>query len=74
MLTFDWHPANHSSFASNVSKYPLHQSSKIKAEDAKAFDEVVYDGKTLHEQVLWPDHCVPGTWGAELHADLKVRI
>jgi nicotinamidase/pyrazinamidase len=22
---------------------------------------------------VWPDHCVEGTWGAEIHADLRVR-
>ena len=25
-------------------------------------------------QTLWPDHCVQGTAGAELHKDLKVRL
>ena len=25
------------------------------------------------EQVLWPVHCVPGTWGAEFHKDLDTR-
>ena len=25
------------------------------------------------EQVLWPDHCVPGTFGADFHKDLDVR-
>jgi len=25
------------------------------------------------EQVLWPDHCVPGTFGADFHRDLDVR-
>ena len=25
------------------------------------------------EQVLWPDHCVPGTFGADFHKDLHVH-
>ena len=26
----------------------------------------------MMEQKLWPAHAVQGTWGAELHEDLKV--
>jgi len=52
--TQDWHPRNHVSFASNHS-------------GAKPFDTV--RGKE-GEQILWPDHCVPGTPGADFHPDL----
>jgi nicotinamidase/pyrazinamidase len=56
VLTQDWHPPGHSSFAS------AHQGKK-------PFDVV----KTSYgNQVLWPDHCVQGTHGAELHKDLSV--
>ncbi len=49
--TQDWHPANHMSFASNH-------------KDKKPFETIkLDDGRT---QVLWPDHCVQGTKGAEL--------
>ena len=52
--TQDWHPAGHQSFAS--------------AHDAKEpYDVVTAD---YGEQVLWPDHCVQGTAGAEFHPDL----
>ena len=54
VATQDWHPRNHVSFASN------HPGSK-------PFD--VIRGPE-GEQVLWPDHCVPGTPGAEFHPDL----
>lgn len=55
VLTQDWHPANHSSFAANHA-------------DAEPFSltEMPYG-----PQVLWPVHCVQGTDGARLHADLK---
>jgi nicotinamidase/pyrazinamidase len=54
VATQDWHPKNHKSFASN------HLGKKV--------GEVVsLDGLT---QVLWPDHCVQGTVGAELRNDL----
>lgn len=53
--TQDWHPENHSSFASS--------------HDGKdPFDTVEMDYGT---QVLWPDHCVQGSKGAEFHKDLN---
>ncbi len=54
VLTQDWHPAGHSSFASSH-------------EGKNPFDmiEMPYG-----EQTLWPDHCVQGTSGAEFHPDL----
>ncbi|WP_343560943.1 bifunctional nicotinamidase/pyrazinamidase [Kiloniella sp. b19] len=55
VLTQDWHPGGHSSFASSHSgKAP--------------FETVELDYGT---QVLWPDHCVQGTAGAAFHADLQ---
>jgi nicotinamidase/pyrazinamidase len=55
-LTQDWHPANHLSFAS---QHP----------GRRPFETV----RLGHgDQVLWPDHCVQGTRGAALHADLDV--
>jgi nicotinamidase/pyrazinamidase len=56
VLTQDWHPQGHCSFASS---YP----------GKKAFDVVTLAGG---EQRLWPDHCVQGTRGAELHAGLRL--
>lgn len=56
VLTQDWHPAGHSSFASS--------------HDGKAPYEVI--DMPYGPQVLWPDHCVQGSPGAELHADLNV--
>lgn len=54
VLTQDWHPAGHSSFASrHEGKSPLETA------------EMPYG-----TQVLWPDHCVQGTPGAEFHPDL----
>jgi nicotinamidase/pyrazinamidase len=56
IVTQDWHPAGHSSFASQHS-------------GRAPFDtiEVSYG-----PQVLWPDHCVQGTHGAEFHPDLEL--
>jgi nicotinamidase/pyrazinamidase len=56
VLTQDWHPADHQSFAS---AHP----------GRKPFDviEVAYG-----PQILWPDHCVQGSPGAAFRADFSV--
>ena len=56
ILTQDWHPEGHSSFASqHAGKKPLD------------LIEMPYG-----PQVLWPDHCIQGTDGAAFHPDLRV--
>jgi nicotinamidase/pyrazinamidase len=62
--TQDWHPADHSSFAS---QHPGHAPMEL--------TEMPYG-----PQVLWPDHCVQGSAGAAFHpglatdpADLIIR-
>lgn len=56
VLTQDWHPAGHRSFASShTGKAPFEMI------------DVSYG-----QQVLWPDHCVQGTSGAEFHPDLSI--
>jgi Amidases related to nicotinamidase len=55
ILTQDWHPAGHSSFASS-------HPGKLPFETV----EMPYG-----EQTLWPDHCVQGTPGAEFHPQLE---
>jgi nicotinamidase/pyrazinamidase len=55
VLTQDWHPGNHASFAANhpgAAPFSLAQM-------------------PYGPQVLWPTHCVQGTKGAELHAALR---
>jgi nicotinamidase/pyrazinamidase len=54
VLTQDWHPATHSSFAAN---HP----------GAAPFSLVTMP---YGPQVLWPSHCVQGTKGAEFHSTL----
>ena len=55
VLTQDWHPADHSSFAANHA-------------DAEPFSvtEMPYGA-----QVLWPVHCVQGSSGAQMHPNLE---
>jgi nicotinamidase/pyrazinamidase len=54
VATQDWHPGGHISFAS-------------RHEGKKPFEVLEIQGT---EQMLWPDHCVQGTPGADLHPDL----
>lgn len=56
VLTQDWHPPGHHSFASaHAGRAPFQQIT------------VAYG-----PQILWPDHCVQGTPGAEFHPGLAV--
>jgi len=57
IATQDWHPPGHISFASS---HP----------GREAFDEIVLYGRP---QTLWPDHCVQGTSGAQLHPSLPME-
>lgn len=56
VLTQDWHPADHISFASNN-------------EGTSLFELVDLPG--VGSQVMWPDHCVQGSSGAEFHPSLE---
>jgi nicotinamidase/pyrazinamidase len=54
VVTQDWHPREHKSFASAHERAP--------------FTTIPMP---YGEQVLWPDHCVEGSEGAQFHADLN---
>ena len=56
IITQDWHPTGHLSFASSHPGRKPYQTI-----------EVAYGA-----QILWPDHCVQGTMGAQLHDDLQI--
>lgn len=56
VLTQDWHPAEHASFASSHAGKRPFETQRL----------------AYGEQVLWPDHCVQGTTGAAFAAGLYV--
>jgi nicotinamidase/pyrazinamidase len=56
VLTQDWHPADHLSFAS---RHP----------GRKPFETIKLG---YGDQMLWPDHCVQGSTGAALHEGLDI--
>ena len=57
VATQDWHPQNHGSFASN------HPGKKV-------YDVIELNGV---EQILWPDHCVQGSAGADFVEGLNTN-
>ena len=57
VMTQDWHPEGHQSFASS---HP----------GCLPFETIAMD---YGKQVLWPDHCVQGTSGASFHEDLQTN-
>lgn len=56
VITQDWHPATHVSFAANHAGKQDYEQIQL----------------SYGEQVLWPVHCVQGTLDAELHPDLDL--
>jgi nicotinamidase/pyrazinamidase len=57
IATQDWHADKHISFASS--------------HEGKNVGDII-ELPTVKEQVLWPDHCVQGTMGADFHKDLDL--
>jgi nicotinamidase/pyrazinamidase len=57
LATQDWHPKDHSSFASNHF-------------EKKPFERIEHLGIL---QTLWPDHCIQGSVGAELHREINAN-
>ncbi|MBA5629914.1 bifunctional nicotinamidase/pyrazinamidase [Moheibacter lacus] len=57
VVTQDWHPSDHKSFAK---EHP----------GKKEFETIDLNGL---EQVLWPVHCVQGSFGAEFHQELNTN-
>ena len=56
VVTQDWHPAGHASFASNHAGKKPFETTRLR----------------YGKQVLWPDHCIQGTRGAALHDGLDL--
>jgi nicotinamidase/pyrazinamidase len=56
VLTQDWHPEGHASFASSHSGRQPFETTEL----------------SYGAQVLWPDHCIQGTPGAEISRDLSI--
>ena len=56
VITQDWHPATHVSFAANHAGKQDYEQIQL----------------SYGEQVLWPVHCVQGTLDSELHPDLDL--
>ncbi len=58
IVTQDWHPAGHNSFASS------HAGKEV-------FTTIEME---YGPQILWPDHCIQGSQGAEFHPELRLNL
>jgi len=56
ILTQDWHPAGHTSFASTYPGKRPYESIRV----------------SYGPQTLWPDHCIQGSPGAQFHPDIDI--
>jgi len=57
VMTQDWHPPRHPSFASSHGKKPFEP----------------YESEGIGP-VLWPDHCIQGSRGAEFHPEIETKF
>lgn len=63
IMSQDWHGPNNISFASVHGVQPFQMR------------DVYYHGGVEHTpQMMWPDHCVMGTHGAEFHEDVQPTV
>ena len=80
-VSLDWHPHEHCSFAEcfgeegpGPASFPLHADQPPEeAVSPPVFSSLTLlspDGVSPMSQILWPRHCVQGSWGAECHPDL----
>ena len=67
VATQDWHPAGHVSFASS------HPGAEINDIVKTGTNRKGADSAGSVEQVLWPDHCVQGSPGADFHDLLELN-
>ncbi|KAA8498370.1 Nicotinamidase [Porphyridium purpureum] len=69
VTTADYHPPRHVSFAAThgdaVAPFTTIQVPARRSDDAEV-------QRPAHEQILWPQHCVAGTKGADLHPALEL--
>ena len=65
VITQDWHPKGHVSFASTHGAELFTQKETLQGTGSPK-------GTKTIKQTMWPDHCVEGTWGAEIHPAIHV--
>ena len=61
IITQDWHPQNHMSFAYTHGKEVFTLNEKMPAGD----------GYTVIDQMMWPNHCVANSWGAQIYKTIN---
>ena len=61
VITQDWHPPNHMSFANSYTN------------TAPFTEREVSNGVDKLKQMMWPDHCIRNTWGAEICPEISAH-
>lgn len=87
VATRDWHPLWHISFASNYvwknafetitwDEVMNHIPAWVQLKNSAAFNEadLIWELWAVNSQMLWSDHCVQYTEGAEYHKDLDISL
>ena len=83
VYTQDWHPNNHISFYEHARNEDRELFPDDKARKLRPFDIVRFERPSTIQvlclksyielvQILYPSHCVQGSWGAQLHSDIQI--
>ncbi|CAI4227820.1 unnamed protein product [Auanema sp. JU1783] len=71
VYTMDWHPSNHISFYEHARNSDRVLSPDDKIRKLRPFDIVRFEIPNT-VQILYPTHCVQGSWGAQLHPQMII--
>ncbi|CAB3409993.1 unnamed protein product [Caenorhabditis bovis] len=72
VYTKDWHPENHISFLSQARNPDRVMDGADEKRNLAVFDSVQFLKPIKTEQVLYPDHCIQGSWGSDIHPDISI--
>ncbi|CAD6195139.1 unnamed protein product [Caenorhabditis auriculariae] len=71
VYTQDWHPSNHISFCEHAHDTDRILCPEDRNKTFEPFEKVCFE-KPATQQVLYPTHCVQGSWGAEIHPEVHI--
>ncbi|VDL83670.1 unnamed protein product [Nippostrongylus brasiliensis] len=67
----DWHPENHISFIGAAGDPDRKFMHNYRVRDLEPFDRVAFKVPST-VQILYPAHCVQGSWGAKIHESISI--
>ncbi|CAI2351323.1 unnamed protein product [Caenorhabditis sp. 36 PRJEB53466] len=72
VYTKDWHPHNHISFLSQAHNSDREMDKADQNRTLNYFDSVQFLKPIKTEQILYPDHCIQGSWGSDIHPEVRI--